>query len=295
MSATIRKPEWIRKRISYGNIDKTEGILRSLKINTVCEGAQCPNIDECFGRKTTTFMILGNICTRGCRFCAVEKGIAKKPDPDEPMHVAEASKALGLRHVVITSVTRDDLLDGGAEHYFKTVKAIKSLNPSATIELLIPDLKGNWKALKRILDAKPDILNHNLETVASLYKTVRPQADYERSLELLKKSKEIDPKIYTKSGIMVGLGEKAQEVNALMDDLRNVNCDIITIGQYLRPSEDHLEVVEYIHPNDFEAYRSTAMEKGFKYVAAGPFVRSSYNAVLGMDKINNTNKVLKSI
>lgn len=295
MSVAIRKPQWLKKRISYGNIDKTEKLLRSLSLNTVCEGAQCPNIDECFGRKTTTFMILGNICTRGCRFCAVEKGIAQKLDPDEPKHIAEASKALGLRHVVITSVTRDDLPDGGAEHYFKTVEAIKTLNPSATIELLIPDLRGNWEALKRILDAKPDILNHNLETVSSLYKTVRPQADYERSLELLRKSKEIDPKIYTKSGIMVGLGEKVEEVNALMDDLRAVCCDIITIGQYLRPSENHLEVFEYVHPNDFEVYRIIAMEKGFKYVAAGPFVRSSYNAVLGMDKINNTNKVLKSI
>jgi lipoate synthase len=288
MSVTIKKPEWLRKRISYGNIDETEKLLRSLKLNTVCEGAQCPNIDECFGRKTTTFMILGNICTRGCRFCAVEKGIAYQPDPNEPMHVAEASKILGLRHIVITSVTRDDLPDGGAEHYFKTVGAIKALNPSATIELLIPDLKGNWKALKRILDAKPDILNHNLETVASLYKTVRPQADYGRSLELLRKAKEIDSGIYTKSGIMVGLGEKVEEVNALMDDLRAVCCDIITIGQYLRPSENHLEVFEYVHPNDFEAYRVTAMQKGFRYAASGPFVRSSYNAVLGMDKINNS-------
>lgn len=294
MSITIKKPEWLKKRISYGNLDKTEKLLRSLGLNTVCEGAQCPNIDECFGRKTTTFMILGSICTRGCRFCAVEKGIAQKPDPNEPMHVAEASKALGLRHVVITSVTRDDLPDGGAEHYFRTVEAIKALNPSATVELLIPDLKGNWKALKRILDAKPDVLNHNLETVASLYKTVRPQADYVRSLELLRKSKEIDSKIYTKSGIMVGLGEKVQEVNALMDDLRAVNCDIITIGQYLRPSEAHLEVVEYVHPNDFEAYRVTAVQKGFKYAASGPFVRSSYNAVVAMDtiKLSSISEVL---
>ncbi|AKA69383.1 lipoyl synthase [Clostridium scatologenes] len=285
MGVAVKKPEWLKKRISYGKIDKTEKLLRGLELNTVCEGAQCPNINECFGHKITTFMILGNICTRGCRFCAVQKGIAQKLDPNEPMNVAKASKALGLRHVVITSVTRDDLPDGGAEHYFKTVKAIKKLNPSVTIELLIPDLKGNWEALKRILDAKPDILNHNLETVASLYKTVRPQAQYERSLELLRKAKEIDSKIYTKSGIMVGLGEKVQEVNALMDDLRTVKCDIITIGQYLRPSEEHLEVVKYVHPNDFEAYKTTALQKGFKYASAEVFVRSSYNAVAAMDNM----------
>jgi lipoic acid synthetase len=240
---------------------------------------------ECYGNKTATFMILGNVCTRNCRFCAVTNGHTEPLDPKEPENIGKACKEMGLRHVVVTSVTRDDLPDGGAEHFAKTVQEIRKQNPQSTIELLISDLQGDWEALKTILDSKPDILNHNLETVPELYNEVRPQADYKRSLELLKKVKEIDPSIYTKSGIMVGLGEKEESVHSLMDDLREIDCDILTIGQYLQPSKEHIQLKEYIHPDIFEKYKKIAEEKGFKYVASGPFVRSSYNAALGIDKV----------
>jgi len=233
-------------------------------------------------------MILGSVCTRQCRFCAVTKGKTEAVDPKEPENIGTACQEMGLKHVVVTSVTRDDLPDGGAKHFAETVAEIRRRNPSSTVELLIPDLKGNWEALKTIADAKPDILNHNLETVKNLYDTVRPQADYERSLELLKTMKEFDPGIYTKSGIMVGLGETEEEVFGLMDDLRSIDCDILTIGQYLRPSEQHIAIKEYVHPDRFEKYKKKAEEKGFRYVASGPFVRSSYNAALGINSLKGS-------
>lgn len=286
MSQTLKRPDWLKKKISnVENIDETFNILKRLKLNTVCDSAMCPNIGECYGHKTATFMILGNVCTRVCRFCAVPKGRTEMIDVDEPRHIGEACKELGLKHVVVTSVTRDDLKDGGAQHFANVVYEIRKSNPHTTIELLIPDLKGNWDALKIIVDAKPDILNHNTETIKSLYSLVRPVAIYERSLELLKKVKEMDPNIYTKSGIMLGLGECESEVYELMDDLRNNDVDIMTMGQYLQPTSKHLEVKEYVHPDKFEHYRLIAEEKGFLYVASGPFVRSSYNAAIGIDKI----------
>jgi len=280
------KPEWIKARISnMEQIEETMSILRGLSLNTVCEGAQCPNIGECFEKKTATFMIMGEVCTRRCRFCAVPKGEAQCLDLKEPANIGLACSKLGLKHVVVTSVTRDDIHDGGASHFAETVHEIKRQNPQTTIELLIPDLKGDWEALKVITDSKPNILNHNLETVPLLYEDVRPQADYKRSLELLQKVKSFDSKIFTKSGIMLGLGEKEEDVLQVMDDLVSVDCDILTIGQYLQPSSSHIELKEYIHPDKFAEYERIGKEKGFKYVASGPLVRSSFNASIGMEKM----------
>lgn len=288
MVDNIKKPEWLKKRVSkIQNIEETAKLLRSLDLHTVCEGAECPNIGECFGNKTATFMIMGDVCTRQCRFCAVSKGLPQKLDPQEPINIGKASKELNLKHIVVTSVTRDDIPDGGAEHFAKTTNEIRKQNALSTIELLIPDLQGDWEALKTILKSKPDILNHNLETVPELYNEVRPQANYLRSLELLREVKKIDDSIYTKSGIMVGLGETDEALYRVMDDLREIQCDILTIGQYLRPSQEHIELKEYVHPDRFEEYRKIALEKGFKYVASGPFVRSSYNASLGMDEVKS--------
>ncbi len=282
----LKRPHWIKKRVSeIANIEETEKLLRSLGLHTVCEGAECPNIAECFGNKTATFMILGGVCTRQCRFCAVTKGAPEKIDGQEPANIGKASKEMNLKHIVVTSVTRDDMPDGGAEHFAKTVKEIRKHNPQSTIELLIPDLQGDWDDLKTIVNSKPDVLNHNLETVPSLYKEVRPQANYNLSLELLKKVKDFNPSIYSKSGIMLGLGEKEAEVYQVMDDLREVECDILTMGQYLRPTKEHISIKEYIHPDKFEEYKKVALQKGFKYVASGPLIRSSYNAGLAMDEM----------
>ena len=286
MDASEGKPEWLKKRLSnIETINETAELLKKLSLNTVCDGADCPNRSECYAKKTATFMILGSVCTRQCRFCAVSKGEPEKLDVHEPYNIGKASKELGLKHIVITSVTRDDIDDGGAEHFAQTVHEIRTQNPYSTVELLIPDLKGNWNALKVIVDSKPDVLNHNIETVPSLYMEVRPQANYKRSLELLSKVKEFDPSILTKSGIMVGLGEKEQEIYEVMDDLRKVDCDILTIGQYLQPSKEHIQLKEYIHPNKFEQYKKAAEDKGFKHTASGPFVRSSFNASIALNKI----------
>lgn len=280
------KPEWLKQKApNQKALEEMEKMLQTLSLHTVCESANCPNIGKCFEKKTATFMIMGNTCTRGCRFCAVKKATPKPLDQEEPLHVAMASKQLGLKHIVITSVTRDDLEDGGAQHFAKTVKEIRRLNPDSTIELLIPDLKGNWDALKEIIESKPDIINHNVETVSSLYDAVRPQAIYERSMELLRQVKIIDNKIYTKSGLMLGLGETDEEVIEVMKGLLDVECDILTLGQYLRPSEEHVPIYEYITPKKFDELKNIAIEKGFKYVASGPFVRSSYKAFEGMEQL----------
>ncbi|MFO7729422.1 MAG: lipoyl synthase [Spirochaetia bacterium] len=282
------KPEWLRVPIrSGGNLNSVKRLLKELHLNTVCEAANCPNRMECFSSRTATFMILGDICTRNCRFCDVPVGKARAVQPDEPVRLAEAVVELGLVHVVITSVTRDDLPDGGAGHFAAVVQAIRSRKPEATIELLIPDLQGNQEALKTVLDSGPDILNHNLETIPRLYSQVRPQADYRQSLEVLRTAKQLNPRVYTKSGLMVGLGESVAEIEAVMDDLRRVDCDFLTIGQYLPPSKDHFPVAEYIHPETFKAYQRTGYQKGFAFVASAPFVRSSYKAAemtSGMDR-----------
>ena len=278
-----RKPEWLRKRIKADyNVEEVEGILRKFNLHSVCEEADCPNIVECFSKKTATFMVMGNVCTRNCRFCVVTKGEPGKLDFNEPDNIAKACSEMNLKHVVITSVTRDDLEDGGASHFAEIVKKIRKISDETRIELLIPDMKGMWEDLYTIIESKPDILNHNLETVPRLYAAVRPMAEYERSLEILKKTKEMNQEIYTKSGIMVGLGETQEEVLRLMDDLRSVDCEIITIGQYLQPKNINLEVAEYITPEMFDRYKEIAYEKGFTYVASSPFTRSSYNAKLAL-------------
>ncbi len=274
-----RKPPWIRIRLpKTGKMEGVKKILRKYKLHTVCEEAKCPNICECFSKGTATFMILGNICTRNCAFCAVKKGNPLPPDESEPERVAEVSKKLGLRYVVITSVTRDDLEDGGAGIFEKCIKELRKIESVKGIEVLIPDFKGSEEALEKVIRAKPTVINHNLETVRRLYPRVRPMADYERSLELLKRVKETDPSIITKSGIMVGLGESEEEIVELMKDLRSVNCDIITIGQYLQPTRNHLPVERFIPPEEFKRYEEIAYSMGFKLAFCAPLVRSSYRA-----------------
>lgn len=273
-----RLPRWLRREVPRGNANHfTSHLLAELQLETVCENAKCPNRMECYSQKTATFMILGNVCTRPCGFCAVARG---RPDPlaaDEPQRVAEAVIRLGLKHVVITSVTRDDLPDGGAEHYFETVAAIRARNPSVTIELLIPDFVSNPAALSRVLESRPDVLNHNTETVPRLYRIVRgPKSEYAWTLELLRRSKQ--PGVMTKSGLMLGLGESTEEVLDVLADLVDAGCDSLTLGQYLQPSAQHLPVQRYLPPAEFEEWERLAKAVGFQKVASGPFVRSSYHA-----------------
>lgn len=273
------KPEWLKIK-SYSNESRkeVEELLGAMSLHTVCEEANCPNLIECFCNKTATFMILGRICTRNCTFCNVSKGVTETVDPDEPFHVAQAISKLGLKHAVITSVTRDDLEDGGAGHFALVIEEIRKLDSKVIVEVLTPDFQGDFTALKKVINAKPNILNHNIETIPRLYSTVRPMAIYDRSLKFLKDAKALDPSILTKSGIMVGLGEEKNEVFNVLKDLRENGCDLLTIGQYLPPSKQHHPVIEYIHPDVFEEYRLAAVEMGFKHVASGPLVRSSYQA-----------------
>ena len=273
------KPEWLRIKVRANREQsEVEEILQRLSLNTVCEEANCPNRMECFGNRTATFMILGRKCTRNCTFCNVEKNEPQPVDEEEPAHVAQAVSELKLKHVVITSVTRDDLPDGGAGHFAGVVENIRKLDDKVMIEVLIPDFGGSRDALLKVVNARPDVINHNVETVLRLYPSVRPMAIYERSLQLLARVKEYNNGIYSKSGIMVGLGETEKEVLEVLHDLRSVSCDILTIGQYLAPSNKHHPVVEYIHPDIFEKYKNSAMDMGFKYVASAPLVRSSYQA-----------------
>nr|WP_320411455.1 lipoyl synthase [Candidatus Syntrophocurvum alkaliphilum] len=265
------------------SLNSMNKMLKELSLNTVCEGAKCPNKGECFKDKTATFMLMGDTCTRNCSFCGVNKGNPNKIDPEEPINVAKGVKHLGLTHAVITSVTRDDLDDGGAEHFVETINNIKKFNPNTSIEVLIPDFKGNKEAILKIIKAKPEIINHNIETVPALYNLIRPQASYEKSLKLLQFVKEENPLILTKTGIMIGLGESKQNVLDLINDLVNINCDILTIGQYLQPSRNHLEVKEYITLEQFSEYKDIAKQKGIRFVESGPFVRSSYKAATALN------------
>lgn len=274
-----KKPEWLRMKIQGSHISsEVNNILEELSLNTVCKEANCPNRMECFNRSTATFMILGSVCTRNCTFCNVTKGEPQEVDIDEPRKLAIAVDKLKLKHAVVTSVTRDDLEDGGANQFAEVVKEIRALNKGITVEILIPDFGGDPEALAKVIAVKPDIINHNVETVPELYPTVRPKAIYKRSLELLDRVKKADPSILTKSGIMLGLGETEEGVVNVMKDLRSVNCDILTIGQYLAPSSKHHPVIEYVHPDIYEKYKDIGMELGFKYVASSPLVRSSYHA-----------------
>lgn len=272
-------PKWLTKRFPASReIDTTTTLLENLGLNTVCQSAECPNLGECFAKRTATFIIMGDSCTRNCRFCAVTKGKPLLIDKNEPNKVATAVGQLGLKHVVITSVTRDDLPDGGARHFAATIADIRNIAPGTTIEVLTPDFKGDFEVLSVIIEAHPDIFNHNVETVPRLYPTVRPEAQYQRSLKLLRVVKQMDPTIFTKSGLMVGLGERRAEVLNVMADLREVNCDVLTIGQYLQPTSQHLPVIEFINPKVFDYYQIEGKKLGFLHVAAGPFVRSSYHA-----------------
>lgn len=272
-------PEWLKiPAPDEKSLYEMQDLIKGMTLHTVCEEALCPNVGECFKSRTATFLLMGDVCTRNCNFCAVRHGNPLPLDPDEPRHIAEACKALGLKYVVLTCVTRDDLADGGASHMALVVEEVKKLNPGAKVELLTSDLGGSRDALKNLLEAPLDVLAHNVETVPSLYPAVRPQANYERSLAVIEMAKAIAPKVLTKSGIMVGLGETYEEVIEVMSDLISVGCDILTIGQYLQPSPSHLPVKEFVPPKQYQMYEQKGLELGFKYVVAGPLVRSSYRA-----------------
>jgi lipoic acid synthetase len=274
-----RRPEWLKVRVPVGeNYHDLKKLVRAHRLHTVCESARCPNIGECWQSRTATFLILGNTCTRRCAFCAVASGQPTEYDLDEPRRVAEAVAALDLKYAVITSVTRDDLADGGAFIFAETIRAVRAAVPGCRVEVLIPDFQGDADALAAVVAAKPDVLNHNIETVARLYSLVRPQADYRRSLELISRAKAIDPAQTTKSGLMLGLGETADEVEGALRDLRAAGCDIVTIGQYLRPSADHLPVQKYCEPEEFAHYAAVGAALGFQHVESAPLVRSSYHA-----------------
>lgn len=275
----LRIPSWLKRPLpKCRDFGETEKILRTLHLNTVCENAKCPNKWECFSKRTATFLILGRECTRHCRFCNISSGQPTPPDPQEPQHILEATQKLGFRHVVITSVTRDDLSDGGAQHFADCITLLKQYLPEVTVEVLIPDLQGNQTALKKILDAQPDILNHNVETIPELYAEIRPEANYQQSLQVLRFTKSYNPQIKVKSGLMVGLGENDEGVKRVIQDLHQASCDIITIGQYMRPSKEHPPVKRYVSPETFEAYASYGHSIGVPEMFCAPLVRSSYHA-----------------
>ncbi len=272
-----RKPNWLRVKLPIGpEYAKVRKLVDSHKLHTICESGNCPNMGECWGAGTATFMILGNVCTRSCSFCAVATGRPPEYDTEEPKRVAEAIKLMEVKHAVITSVNRDELKDRGAEIWYQTVVQIKQLSPQTTIETLIPDVKGNWEALYRMIDAGQEVVSHNMETVQELYRRVRPQAKYDRSLEELYRIKEYGKR--SKSGAMLGLGETDDQVFKLMDDLAEVKLDILTLGQYLQPTKMHHEVIDYVHPDKFEFFKEEGLKRGIKYVESGPLVRSSYHA-----------------
>lgn len=272
-----RKPDWLRVKLPVGpDYARVRKLVDNYKLHTICESGNCPNMGECWGAGTATFMILGNICTRSCTFCAVATGRPTEYDADEPKRVAEAIKLMQVKHAVITSVNRDELKDRGAEIWYQTVTEIKNLTPETTIETLIPDTKGNWEALSRMIEGGQEVVSHNMETVSRLYRSVRPQAKYERSLEQINRIRQAGKR--TKSGIMLGLGETKEEVLKAMDDLAENGLLILTLGQYLQPTKHHHEVIEFIHPDTFSLYREEGLKRGLKYVESGPLVRSSYHA-----------------
>jgi lipoic acid synthetase len=274
-----RKPPWLKRRLPTGAAyENVRSLIQNGRLHTVCQEAKCPNIWECFSEKTATFLILGDRCTRNCRFCAVAAGPSGPPDPGEPERVALAAETLGLRYAVITSVTRDDLADGGSEHFAETIRALKKRIPAALVEVLIPDFQGSKRALETVLSAGPDVLNHNLETVPRLYPEVRPEADYQRSLTLLDRVRASGREIPSKSGIMLGLGEQDTEIRQVLADLLSVGCTMLTLGQYLQPSRNHLPVARYVPPEEFDRWKERAKAMGFSEVASAPFVRSSYHA-----------------
>lgn len=275
--AKKKKPDWLRVKLPIGeDYKKVRQLVDQYKLHTICQSGNCPNMGECWGAGTATFMILGNVCTRSCSFCAVKTGRPNEYDTDEPKRVAEAIHLMQVKHAVITSVNRDELKDRGAEIWHQTVRSIKELSPTTTIETLIPDVKANWDALERMISPGQEVVSHNMETVESLYRKVRPQAKYERSLEQIQRTKEFGKR--TKSGIMVGLGETHEEVFKIMDDLAKHGCDVLTIGQYLQPTKLHIAVHEFIHPDTFAMYKEEGDKRGFKFVESGPLVRSSYHA-----------------
>lgn len=281
-----RLPEWLTIRLPRpDSIKEVEQMMRTKNLHTVCESARCPNLPECWSKKTATFMILGDTCTRSCGFCAIKVGRGLEVDPFEPFNIAQTTKAMGMKHVVVTSVARDDLPDQGAEQFAKTIKQIQKHCPDVIVEVLTPDFKGREDILRTVVEARPDIYNHNIETVERLHTIVRPQAKYDRTMRLLEMVKELDPTIYTKSGLMLGLGETKDEVVDTLRDLRKIGVDAVTIGQYLRPTMKHLPVVEYIHPDVFKEYQEIGEELGFIFVASGPFIRSSYNAIALSEKV----------
>ena len=274
-----KKPFWLKVKAPQGKIfDQTKGLLDDLNITTVCEEASCPNIGNCWSKKHATMMIMGDICTRACSFCNVATGKPNKLDLSEPIRVAKSVARLNLNHVVITSVDRDDLYDGGADHFVATITDIKKYSPNTSIEILTPDFLKKNGALQKVINAKPDVFNHNLETIPRLYPSVRPGARYFHSLNLLAKVKEVDPNIFTKSGIMVGLGENQNEIYQVMDDMRSADIDFLTIGQYLQPTIKHHKVEKYVHPDEFDKYKKVALSKGFLLVSSSPFTRSSFHA-----------------
>ena len=273
------KPPWLRKRIAAGTtLHRVHDLVKNKGLHTVCQEAHCPNLGECYGSGTATLMILGDRCTRNCRFCAVTSATPLPPDPQEPEQAARAIREMALSYAVITSVTRDDLEDGGAGHFAACIREIRQQNPDTRIEVLIPDLRGDGQALQTVVDAAPEVINHNLETVARLYDEVRPQADYQRSLQVFERLRDIDPRGVTKSGLMLGLGETAAEIETALGDLHRAGCHILTLGQYLAPSREHYPVDRYVTPEEFSAWEEKALEIGFAAVASAPFVRSSYRA-----------------
>jgi lipoyl synthase len=275
----LPKPPWLKRRIPSGTAyQRVRTLIKERHLHTVCEEAACPNLGECFSQGTATFLILGDRCTRNCRFCAVAQGPNGPPDPQEPQRVAQAVKAMSLKYVVITSVTRDDLPDGGAGLFSQTIHTVHEISPGARVEVLIPDFQGNDEALEKVMRAGPDVLNHNMETVPRLYPVVRPGALYERSLRLLRRAREMDPSVPTKSGLMLGLGESDDEIRRTLDDLVSAGCMMLTLGQYLQPSQHHLPVARFVTPEAFEQWKGIARQIGFKDTASGPFVRSSYQA-----------------
>ncbi len=281
-----KKPFWLKVKAPQGKIfDQTKGLLDDLNITTVCEEASCPNIGNCWSKKHATMMIMGDICTRACSFCNVATGKPNKLDLSEPIRVAKSVARLNLNHVVITSVDRDDLYDGGADHFVATIKDIRKYSPNTSIEILTPDFLKKNGALEKVINAKPDVFNHNLETVPRLYPSVRPGARYFHSLSLLAKVKEVDPNIFTKSGIMVGLGESQNEIYQVMDDMRSADIDFLTIGQYLQPTIKHHKVEKFLHPDEFDKYKKVALSKGFLLVSSSPFTRSSFHASEDFEKL----------